>query len=107
MNTYYTNQKPLECREWQETERSLGVWISEPFMHHGRNEINVEICMERLCINTMTFGGAHSLFDMKRIAKKDTVFIIEQIDKIIKELKQHQERLEKSLNEIDSLEIHT
>lgn len=105
MKTLYTNQKPLEIQEYSEMGRQLGIWISEPFFHVGRKETNVEICYERLSLNSITFGGNYPLSEAKEKAISDTSTIINHLDKVIAELLQHRERLSNSIIEIDALDL--
>jgi len=96
--------KPLESCEYKTLNREIGVAVSEPFFHAGMAMDCVEIIRETPTVNTQTFGN--NGVPVKYWQPKACEFMeqtIADIDKIVRELIGHRNRLVSELYSLRSL----
>lgn len=92
----YDSRKPLECVEFKQNNRQLGVLVSSRFTNMGRRDrpTCVEVSYERPSMNTSTFARLACPYNEWRAEAIDqTLTIIESINKVMAELSQHRDRL--------------
>lgn len=95
MTYQYNSTAPLECCEFKELDRQIGVTVSDPFTHHGMHRQCVEVHRETVCVNTKTFGNPGvPANDWHATALKFTWDTIKDLERVIGELEAHKSRLE-------------
>jgi hypothetical protein len=91
--TLYTNAQPLECCEFKNLNRQVGVTVHQRYATHASLGDAVDICYERPTLNTATFGGWKSVASAAAEIATMTDYVIDDLDRIIAELQAHRDRL--------------
>lgn len=99
----YSSLKPLECCEFKNLDRQIGVMVSEPFTHRGFTPPRrcVEVNYETICVNTKSFCSCGvDAENWKPLVKQDTETILRELEEVIKELTSHRDRLKVELSNL-------
>lgn len=98
--TLYDSRKRLECCEF-ETPRFVGVRVSRPFKHHGRNrELYADMSYERPTVNSACYGSNKPIEEINEEVIAMTEHVIEKLDLQITELMEHRARLDTELRNV-------
>jgi hypothetical protein len=89
----FDSRKQLACCDYPGLHRQIGVRVSLPFHHMGRNAQHMECDYETICINTKTFGSNYALDEVPEEINRMTLKIVEDIDVVVRELLEHRKRL--------------
>ncbi|PWK81695.1 hypothetical protein C8D88_116106 [Lentzea atacamensis] len=73
--------------------RSIGVVVSRPFHHHGRNAAYVDVYREIPRVNTDTYGLCYPVEESAQQVQRAIEDTIEDLDNLIKHLTDHRDRL--------------
>jgi len=99
----YDSRESLEACEHKSLNRQLGVLVSEPFIHYGRDAIMVDIEWEGITVNTASFGKPVAAEEWSQHALHSTRRVINQLGDVIAELIEHRKRL---TNHVEALSTH-
>lgn len=89
----YTNAQPLECCEFKNLNRQVGVSITQRYTTHASLGDAVDIHFERPSLNTSCAGGWKATSDATKEVELMTNYVIEDLDRVISELTAHRDRL--------------
>lgn len=99
----YEALAPLECCQYKELNRVIGISVSDPFEHHGLKKQCVEMFRETISVNTMTTGNLGIDADnWKPTAIEWIDQTIGDLGKVIDELEQHRDRLSLAKQQLEN-----
>lgn len=98
----FDSRQHLATCSFPDLSRQIGVFVSEPFKHHGFTPPaeHVDLSYETISINTRTFGNSYPVAEWKPKAHEMTRTTIHHLDQVITELTAHRNRLQASLTDL-------
>jgi len=92
-NDTYDATAPLKNCEFKHLNRKVGVTVSKPREHAGLKGEAVEVCFEKVSLNTVSAGKSVLTAEWEGEAIRQLGFVLDSLDQQIAELQAHRDRL--------------